>query len=122
MASDIKSEYGPPFDNNDWSERKEEIKNLLQRPIQWQEGYMYYLAAEDLYAALEAEESDNAMLATNIAKIYDYASGGRISKPNTYPEEVYAILEERINREREEAYEEGKSDLLYEEFGGTLPR
>lgn len=122
----ITSAFGPPFDNQEWEDRKEQIKQIIANGPFYHRGEVYHTALRDLWVALEAEESDNAMLAFHTSYIYDVASGGLISKPNTLPHEVEAIYYERLQKEREEAYQEGRnegqSDLLYEHFGGTLPR
>jgi hypothetical protein len=43
------------------------------------------------------------MFARHCSEVYMYASGGLISKPNTYPSAVIGLSEERENRDVEEA-------------------
>lgn len=123
----ITSKFGPPFDNPEWEARKEKIKNFIEKSP-WSstdlESTLIQMIS-DLWVALEAEESDNKMLAYHTSYIYDVVSGGRISKPNTLPQEVEAFYEQKLQDAREDGFAEGviegKSDLLYEHFGGTLP-
>lgn len=52
---------------------------------------------------LERERRDMAWLVHAVAAMYDEISGGRISKPMTYPDEVVGAFNERIDREVAEA-------------------
>lgn len=48
---------------------------------------------------LERERRDMAWLVHAVACLYDEISGGLISKPMTYPDEVIGAFNERIDRE-----------------------
>ena len=117
----IESQYGPPFDNPKWEDRKQEIENFLLVD-DWifnnSEQYVRTIL-NDLWVALEAEESDNRMLAGNLAEIYDEVSGGRISIPNTFPREVIGVFQERLNDYYEQGYADGREEGYDEgyEFG-----
>ena len=54
-----------------------------------------------LEQAVANEQHDVGTLCQHLTTIYEWASGGVVSKPMTLPEEVIAIAEERLNRERE---------------------
>lgn len=54
--TEIKSWYGPPFDNLDWAQRKEEIKTYLEYFSE--SDAKTHLMLKDLWVALEAEEKD----------------------------------------------------------------
>lgn len=64
---------------------------------------------------MELDLADYAVVRRHCAEIYDEASGGRISKPMTYPSEVIAIMHdlelERINEAVAEATEEDKAEI-----------
>lgn len=51
------------------------------------------------------------MLARNLAVIYDSITFGRVSKPNTKPEVVIALYEERLNEAVAEALAEAAGGL-----------
>lgn len=55
---------------------------------------------------LRLELADFEMMCDHTSQIYDWASGGRISKPTTLPSEVMAQGDDRINELVEEAVEE----------------
>lgn len=48
----------------------------------------------ELKAAHKADISDMRMLMDHLGETYTHFSGGRISKPNTFPSEVIAVAEE----------------------------
>jgi hypothetical protein len=60
---------------------------------------------------LARERQDVAMLARNLAVIYDSITFGRVSKPNTKPEVVIALYEERLNEAVAEALAEAAGGL-----------
>lgn len=60
---------------------------------------------------LRLERDDVAMLWGHVAQLYDYVSGGRISKGNTYPFEVIALYEEGLQRDVDEGVAEALADL-----------
>lgn len=112
----ITSKYGPPFNEDNWPKdkwvaRKNFIRQYLESQTPISE-YSYdnpiYDMLCDLWVALEAEEKDNEMYGLSLATIYDEASGGMISKPNTKVEEVIRILYERMDEKYNEGYEDGK--------------
>lgn len=55
---------------------------------------------------LRLELADFEMLCDHTSQVYDWASGGRISKPTTLPSEVIGQGENRIDEQVEEALEE----------------
>lgn len=82
---------------------------------------------------VERERADMAWLVHAVASMYDEVSGGRISKPMTYPEHVIDAFNERIQREAKEAVDEERDrirteveslpglDWQYEPGGTTQP-
>lgn len=60
---------------------------------------------------LRRERDDVAMLWGHVAQLYDYVSGGRITKGNTYPFEVIALYEEQIQRDVDQGVVERVDDL-----------
>jgi hypothetical protein len=54
---------------------------------------------------------DFRMVMRHCAEIYDIASHGRISKPNTLPSEVESVMEEVHQDEIREAVDEARRDL-----------
>ena len=121
----ITSKYGPPFNEgnvikNEWERRKKDIQEFLEFNWVYSKAEVYVRdMLADLWVALKAEEEDNEMYAKNLAVIYDEASGGRISKPNTQPQEVVTALNERLNDQYEDGYrhgyDNGVSDTVREE-------
>jgi hypothetical protein len=57
----------------------------------------------DLAQQLENEQQDVRMFADHATQIYSWASGGRITKPNTYPYEVISVAEDLRMKEIDEA-------------------
>lgn len=57
------------------------------------------------------ERQDMAWLVHCVAAMYDEISGGRISKPMTYPSEVVGQFSERLNEAADEAVAAYKRDL-----------
>lgn len=62
-------------------------------------------------ALIENEMSDYRMILRHCSIIYDEASGGRISKPNTLPSEVVACMQERQREEADELIKEATEEL-----------
>jgi hypothetical protein len=60
------------------------------------------MTREELIAALKNELHDIGTLCDNLATIYEWASGGVVSKPMTDPHAVIQIAEERFTREWKE--------------------
>ncbi len=52
------------------------------------------MTREELITALTNELHDVRMLADHCSKIYEWATNGRISKPNTFPCEVISVAED----------------------------
>ena len=65
----------------------------------------------ELIQTLRNEIHDQEMYANNLTKMYMWASGNRISKPNTLPEEAIAICE---------AHYDGIIDALSEELQNAV--
>lgn len=57
------------------------------------------------------ERSDMGWLVHVVACMYDEISGGRISKPTTYPHEVISQFEERLNEACDEAVAEERERI-----------
>jgi hypothetical protein len=60
------------------------------------------------------EFADFSMVLDHCSEIYDRASGGRISKPNTLPREVIQEMEDLQTRQENEAIEEATAELVAE--------
>ena len=60
---------------------------------------------------IENEMSDYRMILGHCSAIYDEASGGRVSKPNTLPSVVIDFMEENRQKEIEEAVAEFRSEF-----------
>lgn len=58
------------------------------------------------------ELADFSMLIDNLSKIYDYISGGLVSKPNTRPEAVIQLFEEQLKDSYERGYEDATEDHI----------
>lgn len=58
-----------------------------------------------------ADLEDLRMIIRHCTAVYEYASGGVVTKPNTYPSEVIALSQERENRDREEAATEAAESM-----------
>lgn len=56
------------------------------------------------------ELSDFSMLIEHISKLYDLASGGRISYPTTSPEAVYSEFKRQLSAMYEDGYADGFND------------
>jgi DNA repair exonuclease SbcCD ATPase subunit len=56
------------------------------------------------------ELSDFNMMLDHLTRTYDHFSGGRISKPNTCPEEVFGIAEEQFHKDVDEVIKEYKQE------------
>lgn len=59
---------------------------------------------------LKKELYDYSMLMNFVPKVYMEITGGRISKPNTFPSVVIAEFNDHVNRVVEEAIQEYKDD------------
>lgn len=57
-----------------------------------------------------ADIVDMGVLIDHLSRTYDYFSGGRISKPMTHPEEVFALADEIRENEINEAVAETMED------------
>ena len=63
---------------------------------------------KSLAQRIRDEFADFKMVMDHCSEIYDYASGGRISKPNTLPREVISEAEDRIQELIREAIAEDR--------------
>lgn len=61
---------------------------------------------------LHRERQDMGWLIHVVAAMYDEISGGRISKPMTYPSEVIAAYQQRLMEAEEEAAAEARAAAL----------
>jgi hypothetical protein len=71
------------------------IEDYIRHGFQFKNGEVKLLVEE--IKRLRLELSDFEMLCDHTSQIYDWASGGRISKPTTLPSEVIMQGENRIN-------------------------
>jgi hypothetical protein len=72
----------------------------------WQHHYERAIKAESERDAALTDLTDFRMVMDHCSRIYMWASGGRISKPNTLPEEVMCVAEEiRADEDAEELAE-----------------
>ncbi|KKM22940.1 hypothetical protein LCGC14_1620240 [marine sediment metagenome] len=55
------------------------------------------------FKQIKKELHDYAVLMDNAGKVYDYVSGGRISKVNTYPSELYKAFDDTVTEAVEDA-------------------
>src|ERR1700712_1031000 len=58
-----------------------------------------------------------AGLIDHLSRTYDHFSGGRISKPLTLPEEVFAIADDLATKELEDRISEWQDERNLEDFG-----
>lgn len=89
------------------------IEDYIRHGFQFKNGEVKLLVEE--IKRLRLELSDFEMLCDHTSQIYDWASGGRISKPTTLPSEVIMQGENRINEMINESVlesTEGLSTLL----------
>lgn len=69
------------------------------------------MSRKELIQALKNELADIGILVQHLTKIYDYASGGKVTKPMTLPEVVIALSEDRENTDAESAVKEETAHL-----------
>ena len=58
-----------------------------------------------------ADISDNGMLIDHLMRTYDHFSGGRISKPLTLPEEIFAVANDLEQESAEAAIKEAREAI-----------
>lgn len=81
-------------------EQKQEIAKLKElfaeskRRIVVLQGELKYPPTELLAKWMDNELADYAMVLRHCSEVYGHFSGGRISKPQTYPSEVFSVAEE----------------------------
>ena len=84
------------------------IETLQQEREQWiKDGP----PADILEGWLKNELADLGTLIDHLSRTYEHFSGGRISKPMTFPEEVFAESEERESKWTDECVKEATEEL-----------
>jgi len=65
---------------------------------------------EKMQEWIDAELNDFHMMYDHLSRTYDYFSGGRISKPQTLPEEVFRVAADRQEEEIQEDIQEAVAE------------
>lgn len=92
----------------------EELAQLRAERAAIIEGWPFHgdLEGKTLKEAIAAEMSDYEMIIDHCTQIYGAASGYRISKPNTLPSNVIAIMEDIAQKDIDEAVREAVHDII----------